>query len=995
MVAGSYTSLPVGIDEALNDEVNPACDEPSAGSLARRGVWWRFDADALPRRVILGEPGVQDSVISVWIGPDCDQLTALACADVGGGASESFALNTSGAGTLFILVSRYGASQPAPGTTVTLTLAQSATPIVPPINDACAAAVNLNSLPLPLVTSNTFAFGAATADPGVDPACDDGGLPCAAHGVWFKYTTGASGGLMQFGESDAADVVFSVWTGACDDLSSVACLDGGAADVAQWYAEPATEYRLLVSKRDFAGMGALGPADADAMITLGFNFTPGPARPINDDCGSAIEMTTFPFSSGSIATGGAAGDVPDPACDDVANLGAARGVWFALTAPATPGSLLVREIGPFDATVSLWTGECGGLIETACNSALVDVAQGWLAPLEPLARTWVLVSHQRRDVYAANEMLAVTLDLVPTPSNDDCAGASVLMADDLPKRFTVYNAYAADDSADPGACTAPEQGLHAVWWSFSPPFNGSLFVYESGSQDAACGVFTGPCDDLTNAACLANEFGAIPLSGGVPYLVQVSSQSLATPTVPLDVSFEFFPVPLPNDECLGAIDLGEAGTHFISNRGATTGSTATVACPGASTMHNDVWYRWQAPADGILAATINSHPMPVALRMAVYDGGAAGACPASGAGVLACAAGGDQQIISVTGGRAYFLRCASTSSTGFGEARLETRFSAAALGACCINGACIVTAQSLCTGQFLGVGTACAAQDASVYEYTGLGGAVPDGQSGIIEGTARFPIGVPDDFAVADVEVVAEVAHSFVGDVVMTLTHAGRTIELVTRPRRSGTLLSGSNNNLGSGATPGAFTFTNSAAQTIWDVAGSTDTSTVVPPGAYAPQSVGNTRPSFRAAFAGTSAAGLWTLTVRDLGAGSVGSVSSWRLRLTPAAPSICAPAPVTELCCRGSCCALVPSGTCPSNGSIPGVGSAVAVGDECVPQLYAGCCYADFNHANGITIDDLFLYFNAYFTGSPYAKFGGDGLVTPAIDDLFQYLNAWFAGCS
>ena len=63
--------------------------------------------------------------------------------------------------------------------------------------------------------------------------------------------------------------------------------------------------------------------------------------------------------------------------------------------------------------------------------------------------------------------------------------------------------------------------------------------------------------------------------------------------------------------------------------------------------------------------------------------------------------------------------------------------------------------------------------------------------------------------------------------------------------------------------------------------------------------------------------------------------------------------------------------------------------------NAFASCCYADFNHDGTQSIDDLFLYFNAYFTGHPLADFGGDGTSQPTIDDLFLYINAYFGTCS
>ena len=59
---------------------------------------------------------------------------------------------------------------------------------------------------------------------------------------------------------------------------------------------------------------------------------------------------------------------------------------------------------------------------------------------------------------------------------------------------------------------------------------------------------------------------------------------------------------------------------------------------------------------------------------------------------------------------------------------------------------------------------------------------------------------------------------------------------------------------------------------------------------------------------------------------------------------------------------------------------------DEC------GLCPLDMNADRLTSIDDLFLYFNAYFMGDSAADW--DGVNGVAIDDLFLYINAYFTGC-
>ncbi len=54
--------------------------------------------------------------------------------------------------------------------------------------------------------------------------------------------------------------------------------------------------------------------------------------------------------------------------------------------------------------------------------------------------------------------------------------------------------------------------------------------------------------------------------------------------------------------------------------------------------------------------------------------------------------------------------------------------------------------------------------------------------------------------------------------------------------------------------------------------------------------------------------------------------------------------------------------------------------------------CAADFNSADGLSVQDIFDFLNAWFAADPRADFNGvDGLT---VQDIFDFLNAWFAGC-
>jgi hypothetical protein len=54
--------------------------------------------------------------------------------------------------------------------------------------------------------------------------------------------------------------------------------------------------------------------------------------------------------------------------------------------------------------------------------------------------------------------------------------------------------------------------------------------------------------------------------------------------------------------------------------------------------------------------------------------------------------------------------------------------------------------------------------------------------------------------------------------------------------------------------------------------------------------------------------------------------------------------------------------------------------------------CPADFNSSGAVTVQDIFDFLAAYFSGNPSADFNGSGVVS--VQDIFDFLAAYFAGC-
>lgn len=72
--------------------------------------------------------------------------------------------------------------------------------------------------------------------------------------------------------------------------------------------------------------------------------------------------------------------------------------------------------------------------------------------------------------------------------------------------------------------------------------------------------------------------------------------------------------------------------------------------------------------------------------------------------------------------------------------------------------------------------------------------------------------------------------------------------------------------------------------------------------------------------------------------------------------------------------------------------GQRPAAGPETGYRAAAPFCDGDFNRSGAVTLDDVFDFLFAYFTGAPAADVNGSGQVT--VQDVFDYLTSYFAAC-
>jgi hypothetical protein len=111
-----------------------------------------------------------------------------------------------------------------------------------------------------------------------------------------------------------------------------------------------------------------------------------------------------------------------------------------------------------------------------------------------------------------------------------------------------------------------------------------------------------------------------------------------------------------------------------------------------------------------------------------------------------------------------------------------------------------------------------------------------------------------------------------------------------------------------------------------------------------------------------------------------------------------CSPSPCGGVCCRGATCTTSVSSTgCTGSGLAGASFSSTASTCNSGAISNSPCCYANYNKANGVTVQDIFDFLGDWFAGNPYANTGGSGGAGPlAVQNIFDFLTDWFAdGCS
>ncbi|MFI5141441.1 MAG: T9SS type A sorting domain-containing protein [Bacteroidia bacterium] len=486
--------------------------------------------------------------------------------------------------------------------------------------DLCSSAIALSAGTV--TGDNTCATFSATTDQTV--SCQ-GNSAQYGYTVWYKYTTGASGGDLSVSLASGTInyAALAMYSGTCGSFTELDCddpnLSVSSPTVSASCLSPNTTYYIMVWCDGSTSSGYSGT------FTLTTSFATNATS--NNTCSAAITLSAGTLSgNNSCATADA---TTDPAltttqCSGYGN-GVHNTVWYTYTTPATGANLtvsLTRGTIKF-AALSILAGTCGSFTSVACNDPDFSKATPSVTAncLSPNTTYYIMVWCD-----ATNDNHGGTYTLTTTstaPGNDCCFNATALSVGTT----TGTNVNATTDSSDPSPSCDSDGHIEATtWYTYTTPAscgNLTISLTHSTIQYASLTLYSGSCGsftEITGACSDPNSTTANPsitvggLSPSTTYYLEVWSDGLSSAydgTYSLTTTYSS--ASSTNDYCGCATAITMNPTAIIGNYlGTVTDNNTTATADGSSycyTVNKNLWYTFVAPVTasyycGIVAGTI-------------------------------------------------------------------------------------------------------------------------------------------------------------------------------------------------------------------------------------------------------------------------------------------------------------------------------------------------------------------------------------------------------
>jgi hypothetical protein len=223
--------------------------------------------------------------------------------------------------------------------------------IVNPVvaNDNCDGAYTLT-------VNSDYACGAVTSGT-LASATPSGVSESACFGtenddVWFSFVaTSTTHRISLLNITPSTDMYHSLWTGGCSGLTLVS---GSCSD-----SDTSNPTGLVIGTTYYVRVNSYGSTSG---LLTAFNVCIGtqPPPPANDECSTAINVTTLPYSNTQDASGATNNAGFILACATGTYGGMNDGVWYSFTVE-TAGSFTVAlsGVGTWDPQLDVYSGSCG------------------------------------------------------------------------------------------------------------------------------------------------------------------------------------------------------------------------------------------------------------------------------------------------------------------------------------------------------------------------------------------------------------------------------------------------------------------------------------------------------------------------------------------------------------------------------------------------------------------------------------------------------------
>lgn len=192
------------------------------------------------------------------------------------------------------------------------------------------------------------------------------------------------------------------------------------------------------------------------------------------------------------------------------------------------------------------------------------------------------------------------------PANDDFNDAIVINTPEYLNIQSTDGATRATDDPYMG-CYIDEAHEHSVWYKYTAPENGELWVSSIGSDyDTVLGVFTGRRGALTSVDCDDDGQGAqsiliLQVQRGVTYYIEVAGFGQGdTGTLEFELDFNPF-----NDDIYDAYEITRMTRYTQITEGAGTDSSDPEFTCVAGQRYHTVWYEYTPTRTGYLGLHTN------------------------------------------------------------------------------------------------------------------------------------------------------------------------------------------------------------------------------------------------------------------------------------------------------------------------------------------------------------------------------------------------------